>query len=157
MLSASSSLPLLYANAHTPKGDRDINTVAVSRHNSNARVEVMTNHQRRLATACTAILRILLKHWHQMTCRAGQLAIHAVIVSLGSGTATSTSVNNHCRSNTHLWNTSHGRSSATTITRHGAKPRGCVLRSKSVRQNREESVRRETNSHSRGGERARGD
>ena len=37
-----------------------------------------------------------------MTGRAGQLVIHAVIVSLGSGTATGASANNHCRSNTHL-------------------------------------------------------
>ena len=34
-----------------------------------------------------------------MTGRAGQLAIHAVIVSLGSGTATGASTNHHCRSN----------------------------------------------------------
>ena len=34
-----------------------------------------------------------------MTGRTGQLAIHAVIVSLGSGTATGASVISHCRSN----------------------------------------------------------
>ena len=37
-----------------------------------------------------------------MTGRAGQLVIHAVIVSLGFGTATGASVNHHCGSNTHL-------------------------------------------------------
>ena len=120
MLGASPSLPLIHTIAHDPSEDGNINTVAVSRHNSNTRVEVMANHQRHLATACTAILLILLEHYHQLTGGVGQLAIHAVIVSLGSDTAAGAGVNSHCRSNTHLSSRkrrarSHRLDRATTI------------------------------------------
>ena len=99
MLGASPSQPLIHTNTYDPSGAGNISTVAVSRHNSNTRTKVMVNHQRRLATACTAILLILLDYWHQLAGRAGQLAIHAVVVSLGSGTATGAGGNNHCRYN----------------------------------------------------------